>query len=112
VLTGKPDTWTMTLRDLTTGDKYVKVVRFHSLDAYPTVVVEDPNTGALGPDTPVYPFPRWTPVKFSAVGVLTGGRWVPAATVSGLRIDMVQKGKTLATTGAMNAESGFTCTRR
>ncbi len=104
--------WQITLRDLTSGDQYTKVMHFHSLNAYPSIVVEDPNKGPASPNGPFQPFARFTPVKFSGIEVFTGGRWVPVASLRGLRIDMVLHGKTLATAGPVNAASAFTVTRR
>ncbi len=102
------DEWRMSLADVTSGRSFTKVVKFNSLDAYPSFVVEDPNSGPPGPTGPFVPFPRWGAVSFSNMQFCVNGRWAPAASTHAYRVQMVRDGQTLATAGPLNGGSGFT----
>jgi hypothetical protein len=104
--------WRMSLVDITSGQAFTKVEKFDSLGAYPSFVVEDPNSGAPGPTGPFAPFPHWGTVSFSDMQVCIAGRWRPAASIYGYRIQMVRDGQTLATAGPLDARSGFTARQR
>jgi peptidase A4-like protein len=103
--------WQVFLQDLTTGKEFDKTMEFNSLHGYPTIVVEDPNVGELGPSSPFLAFPQWSDVTFSNIEIRVDGRWLPAATMHGYRIQMLQNGDTLANASALNSGSGFTATR-
>jgi hypothetical protein len=107
-VTGTTDEWRMSLDDVTGGESFTKVIKFNSLNAYPSFVVEDPNSGAPGPTGPFYAFPQWGTVSFTNMQVCVNGRWKPAASIFGYRIQMVRNGATLATSGPLNSRSGFT----
>ena len=102
------DEWRMSLVDISGGQSFTKVVKFDSLDAYPSFVEEDPNSGPPGPTGPFAPYPGWGSVSFSNMEVCVDGRWTPAAAIYGYRVQMVRDGRTLATAGPLNARSGFT----
>jgi Peptidase A4 family len=103
--------WTVSLQDLSNGLRFDKTVEFHSLNSYPTFVVEDPSSTAADDAVSLVPLPRWSPVEFRAMQVRIGMQWVPAATLPNLRLTMVQHGRTLAMASPLNAQSGFTASR-
>jgi hypothetical protein len=106
-----PQMWEMVLVDANTGATFDKVAPFYSLAAYPSFIIEDPNTGPPGPYGPFYSFPHWDTVTFSSVQVRVGGIWQPAATLYGDQVQMIQDGRTLATAGPLNGQSAFTVTQ-
>jgi Peptidase A4 family len=109
LLAGKKNRWRMTVDDTTSGAKFALTVKFTSMEAYPSFVVEDPDKGAPGPNGPFFPFPHWRSVTFSSAAVRVRGKWVSIAKLSGaLRVNMVRSHKTLATTGAVTSQSAFT----
>jgi Peptidase A4 family len=112
LLSARKHTWRLALADTTTGARFTKTLAFKSLEEYPDFVVEDPDKGNVGANGPFFPFPRWTPVTFTHIGIKVGNRWLSAAQVSRYRINMVRSGKTLATAGRMSKYSGFTATDR
>lgn len=112
LLSARTHTWRLTLDDSTSGARWSKNLKFKSLETYPSFVVEDPDKGSSGASGPFFPFPHWTPVTFTHVGILIGKRWVGAAQLSRYRINMVRGRKTLATTGSLSRFSSFTVTDR
>jgi hypothetical protein len=102
------DDWRISLDDVSGGESFTKVVKFDSLDAYPSFVVEDPNSGPPGPSGPFFPFPRWGKVSFSNMQIRISGSWKPAAAFYGYQIQMVRGEQTLATAGPLDMRSGFT----
>jgi hypothetical protein len=113
LLSGKPNRWRMTVDDTTTGATWAITVRFKSMEAYPSFVVEDPDKGLPGPNGPFFPFPHWRSVTFSSAAVRVRGRWISIARLSAAyRVNMVRSRKTLATAGAVSKRSGFTVRQR
>lgn len=104
--------WQMTLDDVSIPSKFSITLDFQSLGAYPSFVVEDPDSGPLGDAGPFYPFPRWRSVAFSDLQVRVGRAWVAAAAVYAIRIDMVRDGRVLATAGPLSRRSGFSAVQR
>jgi Peptidase A4 family len=104
--------WQMLVDDVNIGSTFRTVLRFHSLGAYPSFIVEDPNAGPVGPSGPFYPFPRWGSVTFTNLQVRVGRTWVAAASLSGIRVDMVQNGGVLATAGSLSRRSSFSAIQR
>ncbi|HEY6788177.1 MAG TPA: G1 family glutamic endopeptidase [Trebonia sp.] len=102
------DEWRISLDDVTSGQSFTKVLKFDSLDAYPSFVVEDPNSGPPGPAGPFFPFPRWGEVSFSDMQIRISGTWKPAAAFYGYQVQMIRDGRTLATAGPLDMRSGFT----
>jgi Peptidase A4 family len=103
--------WQLLVYDVTSGLSFTKTVRYDSLDAYPSFVVEDPLRGAITPNSingPFVAFPRWGSVSFSNMQVRIGDQWRPAASIYGYRVQMVRNGRTLATAGPLDRASGFT----
>jgi hypothetical protein len=100
-------TWQISVNDVSGGSTFSVALPFHSLGAYPSFVVEDPNTGPPGPAGPFYPFPHWGSVNFSNIQVRVGATWVPAASLPGIRINMVQNGTVLATASPLSRRSSF-----
>jgi hypothetical protein len=99
--------WRMSVDDVSMATSFSIALGFHSLGAYPSFVVEDPDSGALGDAGPFFPFPRWGSVAFSDLQVRVGSAWVAAASLPGIRIDMVRGGKILATAGPLSRQSSF-----
>jgi hypothetical protein len=104
--------WRISVNDVSSGSSFATSLRFHSLGAYPSFVVEDPNSGTPGPVGPFYPFPRWKTVTFSNIQVRVKGTWAAAATLPGVRIDMVRDGRVLATAGPLSNRSSFSARQR
>jgi hypothetical protein len=104
--------WQMSLTDVSSGQSFTKTVKFGSLNAYPSFIVEDPNSGPLGPSGPFYPFPSWGTVTFSNTQIRIAGRWKPAASIYGYRINMVRNGQTLAVAGPLDTSSGFSAKQK
>lgn len=104
--------WRVSLTDVSSGQSFSKTVRFGSLGAYPSLVVEDPDRGPLGPSGPFYIFPRWGTVTFSNMEIRIGGHWKPAASIYGYRIQMLRNGRTLAIASPLDKRSGFTAKQK
>jgi hypothetical protein len=104
--------WRVAMVDSTSGARWSKNLTFRSLETFPSFVVEDPDMGSKGASGPFFPFPHFTPVTFTHVGILIGRRWIAAAQLSRYRINMVRGSKTLATTGSLSRFSSFTVTDR
>lgn len=103
----RPQKWRMSLTDVSNGETFVKTVHFDSLGAYPSFVVEDPNRGAVGLSGPFYAFPHWGKVPFRSMEIRIAGRWKPAASIYGYRIQMIRNGHMLAAAVPLNKRSGF-----
>ena len=99
--------WRMTVADVSLPSSFGITLSFQSLGAYPSFVVEDPDSGKLGNAGPFYPFPRWRSVVFSDLQVRVGRVWVAAASLRAIRIDMVRDGRVLATAGPLSRGSSF-----
>jgi hypothetical protein len=99
--------WRMTVDDVSIPSSFSITLNFQSLGAYPSFVVEDPDSGPLGDAGPFYPFPRWRSVTFSNLQVRVGRVWVAAASLPAIRIDMVRDGRVLATAGPLSRGSSF-----
>jgi hypothetical protein len=99
--------WRMTVADVSLPSSFSITVNFQSLGAYPSFVVEDPDSGPLGNAGPFYPFPRWRSVAFSNLQVRVGRVWVAAASLPAIRIGMVRDGRVLATAGPLSRDSSF-----
>lgn len=99
--------WRMTVADVSLPSSFSIMLNFQSLGAYPSFVVEDPDSGPLGDAGPFYPFPRWRSVAFSNLQVRVGRVWVAAASLPAIRIDMVRDGRVLATAGPLSRGSSF-----
>ena len=113
LLPGKGNRWRMIVDDTTTGAIWAMTLRFKSMEAYPSFVVEDPNMGPPSPNGPFFPFPHWRSVTFTSAAARVNGRWIPIARLSGaLRVNMVRGSKTLATAGALSKRSSFTARQR
>jgi hypothetical protein len=112
LLSARAHTWRLALNDTTSGARFAKTLKFKSLEAFPDFVVEDPDMGNTGPDGPFFPFPRWTPVTFTHIGIRVGKRWLGAAQLSRYRINMVRGHKVFATAGTLSRQSSFTATQR
>ncbi len=108
LLSARKHTWRLALDDTTSGARFSKTLTFKSLEEYPSFVVEDPDKGTTGPNGPFFPFPHWTPVTFTHIGIRVGNRWLSAAQLSRYRINMVRGHDTLATAGRLNRFSSFT----
>jgi hypothetical protein len=76
--------WRMTVDDVSSGSMFSIALGFHSLGAYPSFVVEDPDSGPLGDAGPFYPLPHWGSVAFSDLQVRVGDGWVGAASLPGM----------------------------
>jgi hypothetical protein len=112
-LPGARDKWRIWISDPAIGgDTFTTTVRFHSLEAYPAFIVEDPNRVRAGRVGPFIPFAHWGPVTFANLQVRVASRWLPAAMLPGYRINMTRNGQVLATAGALSKTSGFTATQR
>jgi hypothetical protein len=103
-----PQQWNLLLVDVTTNTTFDITVTFSSLQAYATVVVEDPDaTSNNGP--PYYPLASFSAVTFSNIRIRYGRTWVPAASVYGIHIDMVQYGSVVASARPLDpSHSSFT----
>jgi hypothetical protein len=99
--------WQMTVADVSLPSSFSITLNFKSPGAYPSFVVEDPDTGQLGDAGPFYPFPRWRSVVFADLQVRVGRVWVAAASLPAIRIDMVRDGRVLATAGPLSRGSSF-----
>jgi hypothetical protein len=99
--------WRMAVDDVTIGSSFSIALPFQSLGAYPSFVVEDPDSGPLGDVGPFFPLPRWGSVTFSNVQVRVGRTWVAAASLPGIQISMVRGGTVLATAGPLSRQSSF-----
>lgn len=99
--------WRMAVDDVTSGSAFSIGLPFQSLGAYPSFVVEDPDSGPLGDAGPFFPLPRWGSVAFSNVQVRVGRNWVAAASLPAIQISMVRGGKVLATAGPLSRRSSF-----
>jgi hypothetical protein len=99
--------WRMTVDDVTIGSDFSIALPFRSLGAYPSFVVEDPDSGPLGDVGPFFPFPRWKSVAFANLQVRVGSGWVAAASLAAIRISMVRDGTVLATAGPLSRQSSF-----
>jgi hypothetical protein len=99
--------WQMTVADVSLPSSFSITLNFKSLGAYPSFVVEDPDSGQLGDAGPFYPFPRWRSVVFADLQVRVGRVWVAAASLPAIRIDMVRDGRVLATAGPLSRGSSF-----
>lgn len=105
-------TWQISLTDATNPYiTYTKVVQFNSYTAYPSFIVEDPNTGPPSQYGPFYTFPHWGAVNFSHMQIRVGKTWISAASLYAYRIQMVRNGQVLATAGPLSANSIFTATQ-
>jgi hypothetical protein len=100
-------TWQLSLIDVNSGATFSKTVQFHSLNAYPSFIVEDPNKGPPSSSGPFTPFPQWRNVAFSNMQVRIGNAWMPAASLYAYRVQMIRNGKVLATAGPLNVRSSF-----
>jgi hypothetical protein len=112
LLSARRHVWRLILSDTTSGGRFVRSLTFHSLGEFPSFVVEDPDMGNVGATGPFFPFPRWTPVTFTHMGIRIGNRWVAAARLSRYRINMVRGRHVLATAGGLSGQSSFTATER
>jgi hypothetical protein len=112
LISARKHEWHVAMVDSTSGARWSKNLTFKSLETFPSFIVEDPDKGSKGADGPFFPFPHFTPVTFTHVGILIGKRWVGAASLSRYRIDMVRGSKTLATAGSLSRFSSFTVTDR
>jgi len=99
--------WQVAVTDVTDGSSFSIGLRFHSMQAYPSFVVEDPDDGPAGPAGPFFPFPHWGAVTISNMQVRVNGSWVPAASLYGYRINMVRGGRVLASAGPLSSTSSF-----
>jgi hypothetical protein len=99
--------WQMTVADVSLPSSFSITLNFKSPGAYPSFVVEDPDSGQLGDAGPFYPFPRWRSVVFADLQVRVGRVWVAAASLPAIRIDMVRDGRVLATTDPLSRGSSF-----
>ena len=99
--------WQMTVADVSLPSSFSITLNFKSPGAYPSFVVEDPDSGQLGDAGPFYPFPRWRSVVFADLQVRVGRVWVAAASLPAIRIDMVRDGRVLATAGPLSRGSSF-----
>lgn len=109
---GRPDQWQVAVDDVTNGSNFAIDLHFHSMDAYPSFVVEDPDNGPAGPTGPFFPFPHWGTVTISNMQVRVGSSWVPAASLPAYRIDMVRGGRVMAQAGPLSTRSSFTAIQR
>jgi hypothetical protein len=112
LVSARTNTWQLVVDDATSGVRWTRDLKFRSLEVFPSFVVEDPDKGTSNPNGPFFPFPRWTPVTFSHVGIRVGSRWIDAARLSNYRVNMVRGRDTLATVGALRRNSSFTVTQR
>jgi len=99
--------WQMTVADVSLPSSFSITLNFKSPGAYPSFVVEDPDSGQLGDAGPFYPFPRWRSVVFADLQVRVRRVWVAAASLPAIRIDMVRDGRVLATAGPLSRGSSF-----
>jgi hypothetical protein len=99
--------WRMAVDDVTSRSAFSIALPFQSLGAYPSFVVEDPDSGPLGDAGPFFPLPRWGSVAFSNVQVRVRRSWVAAASLPAIRISMVRDGTVLATVGPLSRQSSF-----
>lgn len=112
LLPGRGSRWRISLKDTTIGTSFGITVRFASLEAYPSFVVEDPNKGPASSSGPFYPFPVWKSVTFTNVEVRIRSTWTPVARLASYRVDMVRGRNTLATAGPISKASSFTATQK
>lgn len=108
----RPEQWQVAVDDVTDGSDFAIKLHFHSMDAYPSFVVEDPDNGPAGPTGPFFPFPHWGTVTISNMQVRVGHSWVPAATLPAYRINMVRAGRVMAQAGPLSTRSSFTAVQR
>jgi hypothetical protein len=106
LLNSRTHKWRMTITDPTLGTHWAKTVTFRSDEAFPSFVVEDPNKGKPSASGPFYPFPHWGSVTFSHLQVRIAGKWRAADRYASFRVNMVRKGRTLATAGALSTKTG------
>jgi Peptidase A4 family len=99
--------WRMAVDDVSSGSAFSIALPFQSLGAYPSFVVEDPDSGPLGDAGPFFPLPRWGSVAFSNVQVRVRRSWVAAAALPAIQISMVRDGNVLATAGPLSRQSSF-----
>jgi hypothetical protein len=99
--------WRMAVDDVTSRSAFSIALPFQSLGAYPSFVVEDPDSGPLGDAGPFFPLPRWGSVAFSNVQVRVGRTWVAAASLPAIQISMIRDGSVLATAGPLSRLSSF-----
>ena len=97
----------MAVDDVTSRSAFSIALPFQSLGAYPSFVVEDPDSGPLGDAGPFFPLPRWGSVAFSNVQVRVGRTWVAAASLPAIQISMIRDGSVLATAGPLSRLSSF-----
>jgi hypothetical protein len=112
LLPGPGRKWRISVTDSTTGASFAKTVKFRSLQSYPSFVVEDPNKGKPSSNGPFYPFPHWKSVTFSHIEIRLGKTWTSATRLSRYRVDMIRRGRTLATAGTLSTRSSFTASQR
>jgi hypothetical protein len=108
----RPDQWLVSVDDVTDDSNFATTLHFHSMDAYPSFVLEDPDNGPAGPAGPFFPFPHWGTVTISNMQVRVGSSWVPAASLPAYQIDMVRSGRVLAHAGPLTARSSFSAVQR
>jgi peptidase A4-like protein len=111
-LPGPGSKWRLSVDDVTVASAYAITLKFHSQEAYPSFIVEDPNRDSSGPSGPFYRIPRWKSVTFSNMQVRVGGKWAAAATLPAIRITMNRNGRVLAVAGPLSRRSGFSATQR
>jgi Peptidase A4 family len=100
--------WHMTVRDVTTGAAWSKAVSFKTA-GNADFIVEDPAVNMSGT---LAPFATWGQVLFTHVAVRVGQHWRPTGEIGGLRIDMIQRGRTVATAGPLlDAGTSFVATQ-
>jgi Peptidase A4 family len=104
--------WRVSVDDVTAASSFAVNLHFHSMESYPSFVVEDPDNGPAGPAGPFFPFPHWGSVTISNMQVRIGGGWVSAARLYGYRIDMVRGGSVLARAGSLSGNSSFYAIQR
>jgi hypothetical protein len=112
LVAGTTNKWRISIVDTTLGTSFIKIVKFKSLEADPSFVVEDPNKGAPGPNGPFYPFPAWKTVTFTHIQARIGKTWTAVAKLARYRVNMVRGAKTYATAGALTKQSSFTATQK
>jgi hypothetical protein len=110
LIAGTVRQWRISIVDSTLGTSFAKTVKFKSLEADPSFVVEDPNAGPPSPKGPFYPFPNWKSVTFTHVAARIGKTWTAVAKFTRYRVNMVRGTKTYATAGVLTSQSSFTVT--
>jgi hypothetical protein len=111
-LPGPGSKWRLSVNDVSVASAYAITLKFHSQQAYPSFIVEDPNRDSSGPSGPFYRFPHWKSVTFTNMQVRVGGKWVAAATLPAIRITMVRNGRVLAVAGPLSRRSSFPVSQR